>query len=128
MDDCHGVSRSQLQGLPIVRGEVAGIDLGSERHWVSSPTPDGTAREVADFGATTAELLRMAQWLLERKVESVAMESTGVYWIAPHEVLEGRGLEILLADTRQLAQVPGRSKKPTRWTASGFSVFTVAVC
>ena len=41
-----------------------------------------------DFGATTPELLRMAQWLAERPVKSVAMESTGVYWIAPHEVLE----------------------------------------
>jgi transposase len=111
MDDCDGVSRGQLQGLPMVRREVAGIDLGSERHWVCAPTPDGTAREVADFGATTAELIRMAEWLLERKVKSVAMESTGVYWIAPHEVLEGRGLEILLVDTRQLAQVPGRNKK-----------------
>jgi transposase len=53
----------------------------------------------------------MAEWLLERKVKSVAMESTGVYWIAPHEVLEGKGLEILLVNTRQLAQVPGRSRK-----------------
>jgi transposase len=104
-------SRSQLHGLPVLRREVAGIDLGSERHWVCAPTPDGSARELGDFGATTAELIRMAEWLLERKVKSAAMESTGVYWIAPHEVLEGRGLEILLVDTRQLAQVPGRNKK-----------------
>src|SRR5579863_6045982 len=92
MDDSeNSAKRSQLEGLPIVRREVAGIDLGSERHWVCAPTPDGTARELADFGATTAELIRMAEWLRERKVKSVAMESTGVYWIAPHEVLEGRG-------------------------------------
>ena len=50
------------------------------------------AREVADFGATTPELIRLAQWLKQRNVESVAMESTGVYWIAPHEVLEAAGL------------------------------------
>jgi hypothetical protein len=56
-------------------------------------------------------LLRLAAWLKERKVESVAMESTGVYWIAPHELLEGQGLAVLLADTRHLAQVPGRDKK-----------------
>lgn len=103
--------RSQLRGLPMVRPEVAGIDLGSERHWVCAPTKDGSGREIADFGAMTAELVRMAEWLLERKVKSVAMESTGVYWIAPHEVLEGKGLEILLVNTRQLSQVPGRSKK-----------------
>jgi transposase len=53
----------------------------------------------------------MAKWLKERHVESVAMESTGVYWIAPHEVLEGQGLQLLLVDTRQLARVPGRDKK-----------------
>lgn len=72
---------------------------------------DGSGREIASFGATTPELVRMAEWLKARKVESVAMESTGVYWIAPHEVLEGQGLQVLLVDTRQLARVPGRDKK-----------------
>jgi transposase len=85
--------------------------LGSKRHWVCAPTIDQTAREVADFGGTTAELIRMGNWLKERQVESVAMESTGVYWIAPHEVLEGMDMQVLLVDTRQLAQVPGRDKK-----------------
>lgn len=101
----------QIEGLPVVRRQVAGLDLGSERHWVCAPSVDATAREVAEFGATTAELVRLATWLQERQVESVAMESTGVYWIAPHEVLEAAGLEILLVDTRQLARVPGRDKK-----------------
>ena len=103
--------RRQIEGLPIVRRNVAGIDLGSERHWVCAPSLDGSGREVADFGATTPELLRMAKWLKDRGVESVAMESTGVYWIAPHEVLEAAELEVLLVDTRQLARVPGRNKK-----------------
>lgn len=107
----HESNRKQLQGLPIIRRNVAGIDLGSEDHWVCAPTLDGNGREVARFGATTAELLRLAEWLKARHVESVAMESTGVYWIAPHEVLEGQGLEVLLVDTRQLARVPGRDKK-----------------
>jgi transposase len=53
----------------------------------------------------------MGMWLKQRQVESVAMESTGVYWIAPHEVLEAAGFEVLLVDTRQLARVPGRDKK-----------------
>jgi transposase len=103
--------RRQLQGLPVIRRNVAGIDLGSERHWVCAPTLDGSGREIASFGATTPELIRLAEWLKERHVESVAMESTGVYWIAPHEVLEGQGLQVLLVDTRQLARVPGRDKK-----------------
>jgi len=104
-------SRRELQGLPVIRRNVAGIDLGSERHWVCAPTRDGSGREIASFGATTAELLRLAEWLKARQVESVAMESTGVYWIAPHEVLEAQALQVLLVDTRQLARVPGRDKK-----------------
>jgi len=78
---------------------------------VCAPGLEGKGREVADFGATTAELQRLVQWLKARQVESVAMESTGVYWIAPQEVLEAGGLEVLLVDTRQLARVPGRNKK-----------------
>ena len=101
----------QIEGLPVVREKVAGIDLGSQQHWVCAPGLEGKGREVADFGATTSELLRLLQWLKARKVESVAMESTGVYWIAPQEVLEAGGLEVLLVDTRQLARVPGRNKK-----------------
>ena len=104
-------NRRQLQGLPVIRQNVAGIDLGSERHWVCAASTDGSGREIASFGATTAELIRMAKWLKARRVESVAMESTGVYWIAPHEVLEAQGLAVLLVDTRQLARVPGRDKK-----------------
>src|SRR5262244_283041 len=103
--------RNQLQGLPVIRPSVAGIDLGSERHWVCAATLDRSGREVTSFGATTVELLRLAEWLKARQVESVAMESTGVYWIAPHEVLEAQGLQVRLVDTRQLAQVPGRDKK-----------------
>jgi transposase len=81
--------RRPLQGLPVIRGKVAGIDLGSERHWVCAPTLEGSGREIASFGATTPPLLDLAKWLKEGQVESVAMESTGVYGIAPQEVLEG---------------------------------------
>ena len=107
-------SRTRVEGLPVIRAKVAGIDLGSERHWVCAPAAEGGGREVMDCGATTPELVRMVAWLKERQVESVAMESTGVYWIAPHEMLEAAGFEILLVDTRQLARVPGRDKKTDR--------------
>src|SRR6516225_4145777 len=109
-------SQRQIEGLPVVRRNVAGIDLGSEQHWVCAPTVDGAGREIAHFGATTPELIRMGKWLQERQVESVAMESTGVYWIAPHEVLEAMGLEILLVDTRQLAggARPGQENRSPR--------------
>ena len=110
-------NRRQLGGLPVVRRNVAGVDLGSQRHWVCAPTRDGSGREIASFGATTSELMRLAEWLKARQVESVAMESTGIYWIAPPEVLEGQGLQVLLVDTRQLARVPGRDKKTIRPSA-----------
>jgi hypothetical protein len=66
-------SRRQLKGLALIRQNVAGIDIGSERHWVCAPTLDGSGREIADFGATTPELVRMAEWLKARRVESVAI-------------------------------------------------------
>ncbi len=94
----------------MIRPHVAGIDLGSNEHWVCAPQVDGSGREVEKFGATTPELERMVEWLKQRRVESVAMESTGVYWIAPHEILERHGLEVVLVNTRELARVPGRKK------------------
>jgi transposase len=99
----------EIEGLPVVRANVAGIDLGSERHWVCAPRADG-GRDVEQFGATTPELERLVKWLKDRNVESVAMESTGVYWIAAYEVLEQHGLEVVLANTRELSRVPGRKK------------------
>jgi len=111
-EDGHGCRNAKpIEGLPVVRHDVAGVDLGSKEQWVCAPALKGEGREVASFGATTAELMRMAQWIQARGVKSVAMESTGVYWIAPHEVLEPQRLEVLLVDTRQLARVPGRNKK-----------------
>jgi transposase len=100
----------EVEGLPVVRPNVAGIDLGSETHWVCAPGAEGVGREVEQFGATTPELERMVSWLQERKVESVAMESTGVYWIAPHEVFDRHELEVVLVNTRELGRVPGRKK------------------
>ncbi len=100
----------EIEGFPVVRPQVAGIDLGSTKHWVCAPSPDGSGLEVRTFGATTPDLEKLAEWLQQRKVESIAMESTGVYWIAPHEVFERRGFEVLLVNTRELANVPGRRK------------------
>ena len=98
------------EGLPVLRWNVAGIDLGSKSHWVCAPTVDGTGREEKVFGATTPELESLARWLQERKVESIAIESTGVYWIPAHEVLEQYQFEVVLVCTRELARVPGRTK------------------
>jgi transposase len=104
----------QEKGIGALGRKVGGVDVGSKQHWVCAPASPGEGREVKVFGATTSELEKMAAWLLERGVESVGLESTGVYWIPVHEVLEGRGLEVVLVDTRALARVPGRTKTDRR--------------
>jgi transposase len=104
------VEQIESDGFPVLQAHVAGIDLGSQSHWVCAPTVAGNGREVLEFGATTPELEKMAAWLQERGVVSVAMESTGVYWIPVHEMLERRGWALLLVHTRELARVPGRKK------------------
>jgi transposase len=94
--------------LKVIRPDVAGVDLGSREHYVCAPSVEGAGRDVEGFGSTTAELYRLADWLVARGVRSVAMESTGVYWISVYEVLESRGLEVVLVNARVLLSVPGR--------------------
>lgn len=96
-------------GFPVLRRDVAGIDVGSEEHWVCAPAVTG-GREVARFSATTSGLDALIAWLQARGVSAVTLESTGVYWIVPHEMLEHAGFEVLLVDTRELRRVPGRPK------------------
>src|SRR3984893_14928444 len=99
-----------VEGFPVLRANVAGIDVGSEEHWVCAPAATGVGREVAVFAAPTPGVEQLAAWLKDRRVGAVALESTGVYWIAPHEILERSGFDVLLVDTRDLARVPGRKK------------------
>lgn len=101
-------------GFPVLRKNVAGMDVGSAQHWVCAPTLTGDRREEEVFPATTPGLERMVTWLRARGVVSVALESTGVYWIVPHEVLEHAGFEVLLGDTREVRRVPGRPKSDHR--------------
>jgi hypothetical protein len=79
----------------------------SEEHWVAVHRgPEG--RDVRRFGAFTGDLCALAGWLKRCEIETVAMESTGVYWIALYELLVERGFEVLLVDARRLQNVPGR--------------------
>jgi transposase len=109
-DDRRGRTIDDPDGFPVLQPDVAGMDIGSTEHWVCAPSPSGQQREVTVFPATTPGLEACAAWLKARGVRSVALESTGVYWIAPHEVLEAHGFEVLLVDTRQLRSVAGRPK------------------
>lgn len=101
-------SKRHRQSLKTIQPNSAGIDLGSREHWVAvPPSKDGTPN-VERFGTTTPELLRLADWLKEQQIVTVAMESTGVYWIPIFEILDSRGFEVLLANARQISHVPGR--------------------
>ncbi len=97
-----------IQALPVIRANSAGIDLGSEEHWVCGPARGDNKVNVQQFGTTTPQLNELADWLVHEGVESVAMESTGVYWIPLYELLESRGLEVVLVNAKQLHGVPGR--------------------
>ena len=94
--------------LPVIRPRVAGIDIGSSQHWVCGPASADGEPNVRVFGTTTDELNALADWLVDQHVESVAMESTAVYWIPLYELLESRGVEVVLLNARQLHHVPGR--------------------
>jgi len=86
---------------------AAGIDIGSKSHYVSVPG-ELDDEPVREFSCFTADLDRMADWLVEIGIKTVAMESTGVYWIPVFEILEERGLEVLLVNARHVKNVPGR--------------------
>ncbi len=100
--------RSRSTALSRIHPQVAGIDLGSREHWVCAPEVTPGKPNVRTFGTTMEQLQHLADWLLEQGVESVAMESTSVYWIPLYELLESCGMEVLLVNARQLRHVPGR--------------------
>ena len=95
------------KALEIVHQDAAGIDVGGSEHWVAI-SPDRDSEPVRRFGCFTRDLHEMAQWLVEKRVRSVAMQSTGVYWMPVFEVLEGHGLEVYLVNAQHTKNVPGR--------------------
>jgi transposase len=90
-----------------IHPNAAGIDIGSQNHWVC--VPSGRDKEcVRRFGCYTADLYAIADWLAECGVETVAMESTGVYWIPLFQILETRGFEVKLVNAHHVKTLPGR--------------------
>jgi transposase len=110
----HNPPPTSADGFPVLDPRVAGIDVGSKQHWVCAPATTGLGRDVAVFDSTTPGLQQLAAWLQARHVRSVALESTGVYWIPVHEVLEAQSFDVVLVDTRTLGRVPGRTKSDRR--------------
>jgi transposase len=100
-------NRTKPTGLPIINEFAAGIDIGSRFHVVAVGS-DLCDEPVQTFQAFTSDLLRMADWLTDVGIKTVAMESTGVYWVAAYEVLESRGINVILANAREARAVPGR--------------------
>ncbi len=94
--------------LVAIRPMVAGVDIGSREHWVAAPPRSDGSANVRVFGTTTPQLQQLVQWLSDEGVESVALESTSVYWIPLYELLESSGVEAVLINARQLHNVPGR--------------------
>ncbi|MCF5097115.1 IS110 family transposase [Pseudomonas gessardii] len=100
-------SDSKTRGLPVINTRAAGIDIGSRFHVVAVPA-DLAQDPTQTFNAFTADLERMANWLVSLGISTVAMESTGVYWIPVYEILETHGLHVVLANARDARAVPGR--------------------
>lgn len=94
------------EGLPKIRANAAGMDIGAKEIWVD--VGDKDKEGVRQFGTFTADLNEMADWLKRCGIGTVAMESTGVYWIAPYQILEARGIEVFLVNANFAKNVQGR--------------------
>ena len=99
--------RSSPYVLDCLNPDAAGIDCGATTH-VVAVSPDRDAAPVQSFRTFTTDLHRLADWLVTCRVTSVALESTGVYWIPVYEILEARGIAVHLVNARHVRNVPGR--------------------
>jgi transposase len=90
-----------------INPNAAGIDCGSREHYVAVP-PDRDPVPIQSFKTFTSDLIRLADWLTRCRITSVAMESTGVYWIPLYEILEARGFDVQLVNAHHVKNVPGR--------------------
>lgn len=98
---------STTDPLNLLNPYAAGIDIGSRSHYVAVPA-ELDDEPVREFSCFTGDLNRLADWLVRIGIQTVALESTGVYWIPVYEMLEERGLSVLLVNARHVKNVPGR--------------------
>src|SRR6266446_2780709 len=99
--------QSEDLSLDVIHRNAAGIDIGNESHYVAVP-PSRDSQPVRCYGCTTGELKAMADWLKQCGIQTVAMQSTGVYWVAVYDILEQVGLEVYLVNARDTKNLPGR--------------------
>jgi len=98
---------SENPGLEVVHAHAAGIDVGNGAHYVAV-RPDRDPQPVRRFECFTADLYRLADWLQNCGVRTVALQSTGVYWIPLYDILEERGFQVYLVNARHTKNLPGR--------------------
>jgi transposase len=94
-------------GLSVVHPKAAGIDIGNEEHYVAIP-PSMDPEPVRRFGCFTQDLKALADWLQQRGIETVALQSTGVYWIGLYDILSERGIKVFVVNARETKNMPGR--------------------
>lgn len=104
--------RRTIATLEQICPDAAGIDCGAATHFVAVP-PDRAETPVRSFRTFTPDLRALADWLIACRITTVAMEATGVYWIPLFELLEARGLTVLLVNARHVKHVPGRKSDVT---------------
>ena len=116
-------ARRSVSLLERIQPDAAGIDCGQNSHFVAVP-PERDPQPVHEFRTFTADLHRLADWLVQCGVKTVAMESTGVFWIPLYEILEQRGFEVVLVNARDVHNVPGRKSdvKDCEWLRELHSV------
>jgi transposase len=93
--------------LEPIHANAAGIDIGAQTHWVCVPA-NRTPENVRSFGCLTADLYALADWLQTCDIETVAMESTSVYWIPLFQILETRGFEVKLVNAHHVKTLLGK--------------------
>jgi transposase len=99
--------KSSTKALVPIHSNAAGLDVGATFH-VVAVAPDRDDEPVRSFRSFTGDLHRLADWLKSVGITTIAMESTGVYWVPVFEILEARGFEVLLVNARDVKNVPGR--------------------
>ncbi len=100
-------SRKTSEALRVLQPDAAGADIGAEEIFVAVPQ-DRDDQPVRRFATFTRDLQALADWLQQCGIRTIAMESTSVYWIPVHQILEGRGMEVYLVNAHYLKNVPGR--------------------
>lgn len=102
------MSSSKKQSeMPVVHPHAAGLDIGSKFH-VAAVNCSQSKEAVRTFQSFTTDLHEMAKWFQSCGVTSIAMESTGIYWIPAFKILESYGFEVFLVNAREAKNVPGR--------------------